>query len=232
MPTTRTIIGANPTTIQAAINGISGFPTSGMTISQEPVDNIAVVVRIPTNLNQTQIDALDAAIGTNTALGLFQRGDGTFGMPPAASDPWTYVVLGSDFSTGSATAVDVTGLAFTPAASKTYQIRGQFLLRTALATVGPRPGCAWPTGCTDGVVELRTTSAVNTDVLQRGNIAAPVLIPVGGLPLTTGSYPGGIEATMITGSSPSGSFKIQLASETALTNVTMKAGSWIAYRTI
>ena len=34
------------------------------------------------------------------------------------------------------------------------------------------------------------------------------------------------------GASPSGAFKIQLASETAGTTVTMKAGSWLAYREV
>jgi len=37
---------------------------------------------------------------------------------------------------------------------------------------------------------------------------------------------------IIVGASPSGDFQITLAAETAGTNVTMKAGSFIAYREI
>lgn len=147
------------------------------------------------------------------------------------SDPWTYVKLGADFTTSLATAVDVTGLAFTPLANTTYVIEGLLLTRTVTATVGPRPGCAWPTGLTDGVARIDVTSAAGTNVMTNGNISAAVLAPVGGLPTTTGSWPGKLDAVIVAGATPLGSFRIQLASETAATNVTMKAGSFIRYRT-
>lgn len=157
---------------------------------------------------------------------------GVQGNPGAtgADGGWTYVVLANDFSTGSATAVDVTGLAFTPGANKRYEFFAHLMTRTATATVGPRPGIAWATGLTDGVVSIRQTSAASTDVLQRGNIAAAVLAPVGGVPLTTSSYPAIIEGMAIAGASPAGTIKVQLASETAATNVTIKAGSFLRYR--
>lgn len=147
------------------------------------------------------------------------------------SDPWTYITLGSDFLTSSATAVDVTGLAFTPTANLKYEVQGRFLLRTATTTVGPRPGVAWPSGMTDGVVTLRTESSATAFLTANGNINAAVLTAVGGLPTNTQSYPGQLEAVLIAGATPSGTFKVQLASETAGTNVTMKAGSFIKYRT-
>ena len=148
------------------------------------------------------------------------------------SDPWTYLKLAADFTTTSATAVDVTGLGFTPAASSVYQIEGMFLLRTATATVGPRPGCAWPTSASDGCGTFWTTSSATAQILTNGNIAAAILSAVGGLPNTTSSYPGYMQATLVTGAGTTGDFKIQLASETAGTTVTMKAGSFIRYRTI
>ena len=139
--------------------------------------------------------------------------------------------LAADFTTSSATAVDVTGLSITPTANLRYEINGKFLLRTATTTVGPRPGVAWPTGMTDGVVMLRTTSSATAFLTAIGNISAAVLTAVGGLPTTTGSFPSFLEATLIAGATPSGTFRVQLASETAGTNVIMKAGSFIRYRT-
>ena len=56
------------------------------------------------------------------------------------------------------------------------------------------------------------------------------LPPVGGLPNTTQSWPAAISGMVIAGASPSGTVKLQLASETASTNVTVKAGSYLKYR--
>lgn len=148
----------------------------------------------------------------------------------SGSDPWTYLTLSSDFTTSSGTAVDVTGLAFTPGANKKYEIEGQFRLRTATATVGPRPGCAWPTGLSDGTITFWTTSSATAQLVTNGNISAAVLVAVGGLPTNTLSYPGQVQGNLTAGATPSGTFKIQLASETAGTNVIMKAGSFIKYR--
>ena len=152
-------------------------------------------------------------------------------LPASGSDPWTYVRLVSDFPTSSATAVDVTGMSLTPAVNLRYEIEGSFLLRTATTTVGPRLGCAWPTGMTDGVARLDVTSAAGTRVMQNGNVNAAVLGPVGGLPNTTQSWPAGILVTLLAGASPGSTFRIQLATETAATNVTMKAGSFFRWRT-
>lgn len=148
------------------------------------------------------------------------------------SDPWTYVKIGSDFVTSSATAVDVTGLSFTPSANADYEFEALLLLRTATATVGPRPGLAWPTGMTDGVVQIQTPSSATAFTTVNGNINAALLAAVGGLPNTTQSYPSRISGMLRVGASPSGNVKIQMASETAGTNVTVKAGSFLKYRTI
>jgi len=147
------------------------------------------------------------------------------------SDPWTYVILSGDFPTTSSSAVDVTGMNFTPAASTRYEIEGRLLLRTATATVVPRPGVAWPTGMTDGVVNFRRADTAATQLFQSGNIAAAVLMQVGGLPNTTQSWPAILAGMLIAGSSPSGTFRLQLASETSGTSVTIKAGSFFRYRT-
>ncbi len=151
---------------------------------------------------------------------------------PSGSDQWNYVKLGADFSTSSATAVDVTGMAFTPAANTSYEFRAVLLTRTATTTVGPRPGLAWPTGMADGVAHIRQESSATAFVSALGNIAASLLAPVGGVPSTTQSFPAIIEGLAIAGASPSGSLSIRLASETAGTTVTVKAGSFLKYRVI
>lgn len=160
---------------------------------------------------------------------------GAQGIP--GTDGWTYVRTTSDFTTSSATAVNVapaTGpaLAFTPAANKRYEFRARLRTRTATTTVGPRPGIAWPTGGTDGVCSIYQASAAGSEVQQHGNIGASVLAPVGGLPNTTQSWPARIEGEIEMGASPGSTLRVQLASETAATNVIVKAGSWLAYREV
>lgn len=165
--------------------------------------------------------------GTST----FLRADGAYAAPGGGSDPWIYVILASDFTTTSATAVDVTGLAFTPAASTKYEFEAVLMTRTATTTVGPRPGLAWPTGMTDGVARIKQTSSATAELTTNGNINAALLCAVGGLPTNTLSYPANIKGIVIAGGTPSGTVKVQLASETAGTTVTIKAGSFLKYRT-
>lgn len=153
-------------------------------------------------------------------------------LPASGSDPWTYLRLSSDFTTTSATAVDITGLGFTPSANTRYEVEAVLRVRTATTTVGPRPGVAWPTGCTDGVADVRVSSSATAEVQAKGNINAAVLAPVGGLPSTTLSYPAFIKASFDAGATPGSTFRAQLASETAGTTVTAKAGSFLKYRTV
>lgn len=148
------------------------------------------------------------------------------------AEGWTYLRLLSDFTTSSATAVDITGLAFAPAANTRYEFVARLMVRTATTTVGPRPGVAWATGMTDGVAFIQQTSSATANVFANGNINAAVLAPVGGLPNTTQSYPALIEGYVMAGATPSGNVRAQLASETAGTVVTVKAGSFLKYRIV
>lgn len=178
-----------------------------------------------TEASQDVVGAMVAAAG-----GSYDDTAGTIALP--GGDPWTYLALASDISTLSASAVNISGLAFTPAANKTYEFEALLLCRTAVATVGPRVGLAWPTGMTDGVAEIGVPTSGTADVLVYGNINAALLAAVGGLPGTTSSYPSRIKGMVIAGASPSGTVKVQMASETAGTTVTAKAGSFIKYREI
>lgn len=148
------------------------------------------------------------------------------------ADPWTYIRLASDFVTSSATAVDVTGLGFTPAANTDYEFEAVLMTRTAATATGPRPGLAWPTGGVDGIAEVRQTSSAAAQVTAFGNISAALLTAVGGLPSATLSYPATVAGIFRAGATPSGNVRVQLASEAAGTNVTIKAGSFLKYRTL
>lgn len=163
----------------------------------------------------------------------FLRADGTWAAPGGGSDPWTYVKLAADFTTSAATNTIVTGFSFTPAANQTYVIEGFFLVRTAAQATGARPGLAWPTGTTDGAAAVYVANSAILVQYGAGNPTGGTFNSAGtGLPTITTSWPGSLEATVITGPSPSGVIQVTLASETAGTNVTMKVGSWIRYRTI
>lgn len=169
-----------------------------------------------------------------TSAGLFVRVNGvTIGpLVDSAPDLWTYVILGSDFTISTTANNSVTGLAFTPAASETYEIEGLFLLRTSVTTTGARPGVAWPTGYSDGAVEITAPNSNTAFATQLRNAGTTANAASTGLPATTASYLGKMKALMVMGGSPSGNFQVTLASETAAVDVTMKAGSFIRYRTI
>lgn len=171
------------------------------------------IARIPTGTTSTTV-----SLGNHTHSG--------------GSDPWTVIRLSAEFPTTSNAAQNITGLAFTPTASKTYEFYATLMCRTATATVGPRPGIGWPTGCTDGVASVQMTSSATANVFANGNISASVLAPVGGVPTTTASWPAVLWGVFITGATPSGDFRLQLASETNGTQVRAMAGSFLRYREI
>lgn len=157
---------------------------------------------------------------------------GPTGDKGPAGDGWTYAKLANDFTTTSATAVD-TGLAFTPAPGKTYEFEGRLVLRTATATVGPRPGLAWPTGLTDGAANVRRPSTATAELVQHGNMAASILGATGAFPNNTQSFAGKVEGAAAAGASVSGNVRVQLASSTAGTVVTLRAaGSFLRWREV
>lgn len=161
-------------------------------------------------------------------------GNGTWGPV----DLWTYVKLGSTFTTTSSTMVNVTGLSFTPAVSKDYLIEAQVLLESGTANNSAKIGLTWPSTLTDGaghffsglagstigtasisyIGNTAGTSLTNTTTVWSGTANVPYL--------TTGFF------LMRTGASTSGDFQVTLSSETAGTTVRAKQGSFLRYRTI
>jgi hypothetical protein len=161
----------------------------------------------------------------------------TLSATGGGSDPWTYVKVTSEFSTTSGTAVDVIRdgaaavLGFTPAANTDYEFEALLYTRTpTTATVGVRPGLAWPTGLTNGVAELENPTSATAVVRVFGNFNSALLSAVGGLPNTTQSYPARIRGHIRAGASPSGLLRVQCASETAATAVRIEVGSFLRYR--
>jgi hypothetical protein len=124
----------------------------------------------------------------------------------------------------------VTSFSFTPSANKTYLVKGYFLVRTASATIGARPGFSYPTGITDAGSTVTVPNS-NTALAFRaqGTISTQNAASTG-LPTTTDSYLSEMTALLVVGASPSGAIQITLAAETAGTSVTMKSGSKLMYR--
>lgn len=221
---------ASHTHASGDVTGLAAVATSGS--ASDLGAGTLSIARIAANA----VDGTKLFRGSTSGHVLTSNGSGadpTYQAPAAGgSDPWTYVKLASDFTTSLATNANVTGLSFTPNANSTYVIEGFFLLRTATATVGPRPGIAWPTGTSDGAAQIESANSAVAQQYGAGNPSGAFNSASTGVPTTTGSWPGAMWGTVVTGASPSGTVQVTLASETAGTNVTMKAGSWIRYRTI
>lgn len=151
----------------------------------------------------------------------------------SGSDPWIYKRVSSDFTRSDQTPTLVTGLSFTPAADKTYIVHGMLILQTANSTIAACQGVTWPTGLTSGVVTLRqASSTASTELLQHGDTTASVTFTTGGYSAANVDRYALIDATFVTGATPSGDFTVTLRNEGGSVVVTVKAGSWIAYRTI
>jgi hypothetical protein len=111
-------------------------------------------------------------------------------------------------------------------------VQGLLLLRTSNTATGARPGIAFPTGLTDQIAQVLVGDTAAGATLANNTGSAAFQAASAGLPNTTTSWFGRIEALLVVGAAPAGNFRIQLASETAGRAVTLKAGSYIRYREI
>lgn len=154
---------------------------------------------------------------------------GQFGSSAAG---WSEAVLSADFSTTSATQVDVTGLSFTPLANKRYIVEG-WIAHTANATgTGVRVGVTMPTGLTCAAVQISgangsASTQANNNTVASGNTASTSANSGG--TVATMSY---IAAMVFAGASPGGNVQVTVASEIAANNVTLLSGSILRWRDI
>lgn len=159
----------------------------------------------------------------------------TVAVSGGGSDPWTYIKMTADDATDSATFVDVFGFSFTPAINSDYIVEFGVMAQTPTATVGVRMGFSWSANLAWGSAVLQTPTSATAEALVHariGNTASTAQAAVGGLPVINVPYLHRGVAQFRTGAGAQGAFKVQWASETALTIVTAKQGSFMRYRTI
>lgn len=147
------------------------------------------------------------------------------------SDPWNIVTLETTFTTNGVANANVTNFFFTPQANKTYLVFGYFLVRTATATTGARPGLAWPT-VSDGASWVAAPSSNTAEIARFQGARTTQNAASTGLPTTTDSYLARLEALIVAGATPSGNVQVTLASETAAVVVSMMANSKLMYREV
>lgn len=117
-------------------------------------------------------------------------------------------------------------------ANTSYEIEFRLLLRTAATTTGPRPGISLPTGITDAAYQITSPNSNTALAFRAQGTNTTQNAASTGLPTTTDSYLAIGTALLIMGASPSGTFGITLASEINASAVTIKAGSFLRYRTV
>jgi hypothetical protein len=138
--------------------------------------------------------------------------------------------------TAFATITDLTRtMSFTPPANSDFEIEAWLLIQTPTATILPRVGVAVGAGQQYGAASIEQCGAtVTTEAVQHGTFltgAVNLQMPVGGLPAAATPYEAIIRVKGKSGATP-GAIQIQLASETAGSSCTVKAGSRMITRVI
>lgn len=179
-------------------------------------DHEAALNPHPIYLTQAEGDAIYAAIG-------------------AITDPWTHIVLPTDFAYSSGTTeVDITDLAFTPAASKRYrfEFRGSWSSSTTAANSAPCFGLGWPTGGNNGAANA-VIGTSNGSTVRGAGYGATIGSHSLATPAINTLYPITIDGFVETGASPSGDLKLTVRTLLAGAHViTVKAGSILSWREI
>ena len=148
----------------------------------------------------------------------------------------TYVSLSGDFTTSSTSAVDITGLSFTPDADTDYIIMIKLLVQTNNDTYGASCGVEWPTGLDDGscalyLIDSSAIADISLTSTQWLNIPTTLdtTTAYGECPNAAESFLCYGVALLMAGATPSGDFKLQCRAENVAQTLTIKAGSFIRY---
>lgn len=138
------------------------------------------------------------------------RGDLLYQPLGSPTDSWTYIWLSSDVTASSTTPVSV--FSFTPSASTKYIVEGQLIVETSSSSNGPCPGVSWPSGLSSGVVRISAPTSGSSEALFLGNSSASGRAVGSGASAST-PYPASVNATFTVGGSPSGTFVVNISSE-------------------
>ena len=180
----------------------------------------------PARLRASKIDARLATIEDDID-------DGTIGGGGGGGDGWTYTFLTANHTNSTTTPSDVPGLAFTPEASKRYEVEGRFFVTAAATTTGAQIGVRWPTGIVaPSAVTLAVPSSATATTFRYAVRGGNAVALATGTPSQTLEAMGLLTGILTTGASPSGTFKIQLDSEVAASEARVLAGSFLRYREI
>jgi len=224
--TVASMTALNAHTTLTAAHGVAGTIADKADIT----DTVLVTADVTTNNVTSTKHGFVPKSTSNTAQFLRNDTTPTWATPAGGSDPWTYLTLSAAFTTSSATAQAVTGLAFTPSANTKYDIFGMFYVQTASSAIVPRVGLAWPSGLTNGVATIYITAGASTQYLVNLNsVAGSGLTSVGAI-ASTANWPLQMNSMVNAGATPSGSLQVQFCSEGAGTQVTMAIGSYLKYR--
>lgn len=140
------------------------------------------------------------------------------------TDPRFTVALATDFSTTADTAQDVTGMSFAIDANETWTMECT-IYGSALSTVGEKFAFSGPAGCAvNGFVVLFSGTPTPEQITALGTLTLSKT-------MTTDARYVVIKAVFTNGATP-GTIQLQVASATASSNVTVRAGSnFTAYKT-
>lgn len=150
----------------------------------------------------------------------------------AVGDPWTVVKLATTFANATTSKLPVTGLAFTPAADKTYMFKAILFVDSAATTTGARVGLSWPTGLSDNAAWVVSNNSATAFASRFFGSTATANAAATGVPVANGSSFARIEGLLTAGATPVGNVQVTLASEIAASEARVKAGSVLLYREI
>jgi hypothetical protein len=176
-------------------------------------------------------------IGVSSSLSLAA---GTLDVAAAVkTGGWTELTLASDHTMSSTTFTNITDgtttLTFTPTASGPFEMQAVLLLSTATATVLPRVGIhvlAQGAGSYGAAQIDQTGATVTSRVTTDGTWitgAVDIQVAAGGFAAANTPYLCYVTIRGGAGSSPA-AISLQIASETAGTNVSVKRGSQMRYK--